>query len=161
MFFVNLLSFIQSDLVETIGLCVLASLCVALVVRFFKLCFAQLDKLAKAKVLSEKFLAIYNTIKAVLYYVVAFVLTAIALGKLMSFCVFPADNAKALAIFYFIPMFYLQFFFDKHLKAIFCKIFGIDPNSDEEKPKEKKQKVFSKKIYYTLDDEGNEVPVEE
>lgn len=165
MFFKNLLSFFESDLVVTFAMCLLASLGVAIIMRFFvKTVFIKLNEYFKSRGKDDKFFAIYNTIKAVLYLVIACVLTCIALSKLMSVCVFPADNSRALAIFYFVPMLALQFFFDKHMKKIAYKMFGIecDEEVQEEVPaKEKKPRVHYKKVAYTLDDEGNEVPVED
>lgn len=166
MFLKNIFSFIQSDYVVTFAMCVLASLGVAIIMRFFvKTAFIKLDEYFKSRGKDDKFLAIYNTCKAIAYLVIAGVLTIIALSKLMNVCVFPAENSRALSIFYFLPMFALQFFLDKHMKKIACHLFGIEYEKDdeekEEKPvKEKKPKVHYKKVAYTLDDEGNEVPVE-
>lgn len=167
MFFDKIASFLPVDIIVTFAVCVLASLSVAIVMRFIvKTAFLRLNAYIKEKHPSDKVSAIYNTIKSIAYLLIAGALVAFALGKLMAVCTFPADNNKALAMFYFIPMYALQWFLDAHMKKLACKIFGIEydgkESSGEAKPeKAPKHKVYTRKLRYTLDDEGNEVPVEE
>ena len=147
------------DIIITIGMCIIGCFCVAVVMRFFvKPCLAKLDDYFDNKCKSEKAKAIYHTIKAIGYTLLAFVLTFVALLRLYSVCTFPYDNTKALLPFFLIPMLALQYFFDKHMKNLEYKIFGFEPEPAEEKPA--KPKVYTKKVQYVLDDDGNEVPVE-
>lgn len=165
MFFANLLAFIKQDLVVTTFVCVLASFCVGFVMRFFvKTALVKLDDYVYGKHTDDKTLALYQTIKSIVYVVLAGILTAFALHRLMAICPFPMDNSKALAMFYFIPMFALQWFFDAHMKKIACKVFGLPYDGSDEKEerpvKEPKPKYHTKKVKYIIDEEGNEVPVE-
>lgn len=165
MFFDKLFTVLPKDSLLTFAMCVLASVCVAIVMRFFiKTCLVVLDKYIEKKHPSDKVMAIYKTVKAVAYFLIAGILVGYALSKLMSVCYFPADNNRALAMFYFIPMYALQWFLDAHMKKIACKMFGLEYDGDEGSSpiiKEAKPKVFTKKVKYTVDDEGNEIPVEQ
>lgn len=157
--FDKLFTVIPADLVITVGMCFLASLCVAIVMRFFvKMIFVKLDEFISTKTDKEK--AIYATVKSALLTAFAFVLTAFALSRLMKICVFPADNSKALAIFYFIPMVALQYFLDTHMKRLACKAFGL-PFEEKEKEAKKEEKIKKFKIdgvWYIKDVNGQLVP---
>lgn len=162
MFIDTLFTSMPKDYLATLAMCVLASFGVAFVMRFFiKTALAQLDKYIETKHPSDKVMAIYKTVKAIVYCVIAGILVGYALGKLMKICTFPADNNKSLAMFYFIPMYALQWFFDAHMKKIACKLFGLDYDGTEEITKTNTPKVFTKKVKYTFDADGNEIPVEE
>ena len=159
MFLKTLFTAMPNDYLVTLAMCILACLGVAIVMRFFvKTALVQLDKYIESKHPSDKVLAIYKTVKAIVYCLIAFALTAYALGKLMSVCPFPADNNRALAMFYIVPMYALQWFLDAHMKKLACRLFGLEYDGTEEV---KQKKVYTKKVQYTLDDEGNEVPVED
>lgn len=166
---VNFLSLLNKEALTTVGLCVLASLGVAIVMRFFvKPVFLGIDKFINSKYEDgTKVAGIYATVKAIIYTGSAFVLMCLALAQLMKVCTFPLDNSVYLAWLYFVPMYALQFFLDKNMKRIANKVFGLDPVEEpedeepEEKPaKPKKVKVYTKKIKYTLDDDGNEVALD-
>ena len=165
--FKAIVSIIPTDLLITLGLCVIASFCVGFVMRFFvKTCLVKLDAYIKEKHPSDKVAAIYQTVKSISYFLIAAILVAFVLHRLMAICPFPMDNNKALAIFYFIPIFALQWFFDAHMKKIAARIFGLPYNGEDEEKEPKpvkvaKPKVHSRKVYYTIDEEGNEVPVEQ
>lgn len=160
----KLLYFLGTDSVMTFVLCLMGSLSVAIVMRFFvKPILSKVDEYIANKDQSEKVVAIYNAVKSAIYTVIAFVLTFGVLAMLFKVCVFPYNNSPWLAFLYFIPMLALQFFFDKSMKKIACKMFGLpypveDEEQEEEKPK--KQKIHYKKVAYTIDDDGNEVVVE-
>lgn len=165
-----ILQFLSNDAVATVCLCILASLSVALLMRFFvKKVFEGTDKYIKATYEeASKIAGIYASVKSVIYTATAFVLTGIALAMLMKVCKFPFDNSVYLAWLYFIPMVFVQFLFDKNLKALACKWFGIevkgiddDEETEEEKPKKvRKPKVYTRKVKYTIDEEGNEVTLD-
>lgn len=158
----KVLYFLGTDAVMTFVLCLMGSLSVAIVMRFFvKPILSKVDEYIANKDQSEKVVAIYNAVKSAIYTVIAFVLTLGVLTMLFKVCVFPYDNSPWLAFLYFIPMLALQFFFDKSMKKIACKMFGLpieDEEQEEEKPK--KQKIHYRKVAYTIDDDGNEVVVE-
>ena len=156
--FDKLFNVIPADLVITVGMCFLASLCVAIVMRFFvKIIFVKLDEFISTKTDKEK--AIYGTVKSALLTAFAFCFTAFALSRLMKICVFPADNNKALAIFYYIPMLALQYFLDVHMKPLAYKAFGLPYDKKEEAKKEEKIKKFKiDGIWYIKDVNGQLVP---
>lgn len=158
------ISAIPTDIVVTTAMCILASLSVAIVMRFFvKPVLIKLDELFANKITSEKAKAIYATIKAFAFVVIAGILTAYCLAKLMTFCTFPANNAKALSFLYYIPMFALQFFLDRHMKKIFCKVFGIPYEETKEAPVEEEPKAPRKRIngvWYIQNENGYWVPEE-
>lgn len=159
----NLVSFLGTDAVMTFVLCLMGSLSVAIVMRFFvKPIFSKVDEYIASKDQSDKSVAVYTAIKSALYTAIATVLTLVVLTMLFKVCKFPYDNCPWLAFLYFIPMLALQFFFDKSMKKIACTLFGlplpVEEEHEEEKPK--KQKIRYKKVAYTIDDDGNEVAVE-
>lgn len=157
--FEKIFSVIPVDLVITVGMCFLASLCVAIVMRFFvKPVAVKLDEFIAKK--GEKAQAIYATVKGVVLTLLACLLTGIVLSRLMKVCVFPADNNRALAMFYYIPMLALQFFLDTHMKRLCCKVFGL-PYEEKEKEEKKEEKVKKFKIdgaWYFKDVNGQIVP---
>ena len=161
----NVLSFLGTDSVMTLALCLMGSLSVAIVMRFFvKPILTKVDEYIATKDQSDKVVAIYNAVKSAVYTLIAFALTAGVLVMLMKVCVFPYENSPWLAFLYFIPMVALQFFFDKSMKKIACKMFGLPyphEEDEEEQPKPKKQKIHYKKVAYTIDDDGNEVAVDD
>ena len=161
----KVLSFLGTDAVMTFALCLMGSLSVAIVMRFFvKPILSKVDEYIASKDQSEKSVAIYKAVKSALYTLVAFILTLGVLSMLMKVCVFPYDNSPWLAFLYFIPMLALQFFFDKSMKKIACKMFGLpypEEEEEEEQPKPKKQKIHYKKVAYTIDDDGNEVALDD
>jgi hypothetical protein len=158
----KVLSFLGTDAVMTFALCLMGSLSVAIVMRFFvKPILSKVDEYIASKDQSEKSVAVYNAVKSAIYTLVAFTLTAGVLGMLMKVCTFPYDNTPWLAFLYFIPMVALQFFFDKSMKKIACKMFGLPfPQDEEEEEKPKKQKILYKKVAYTIDADGNEVAID-
>ena len=160
----KVLSFLGTDLVMTLALCLMGSLSVAIVMRFFiKPILAKVDEYIATKDPADKVVAIYSAIKSALYTAIAFLLTLGVLAMLMKVCVFPYGNTPWLAFLYFIPMVALQFFFDKSMKKIACKMFGLPyphEEEEEEQPKPKKQKIHYKKVAYTIDDDGNEVAID-
>lgn len=159
------LSAIPTDLCITLGMCLLASLSVAILMRFFvKPACVKLDEFIASKLVDEKGKAVYATVKAYALTAIACALTIFFLARLMKICVFPADGNKALAPFYFIPMLALQYFFDAHMKRIACKMFGLpyeeDVKTEEVKePKPEKCKIHG--VWYIKDANGNFVPLEE
>lgn len=170
-FVINLfLQILSNDAVATVSLCILASLVVALIMRFFvKKVFEGTDSYIKANYEeASKIAGIYASVKSVIYTATAFVLTGFALAMLFKVCKFPFDNSVYLSWLYFTPMVFLQFLFDKNLKALACKWFGIDvkgidddEETEEEKPKKvRKPKVYTRKVKYTYDAEGNEVTLD-
>ena len=160
-------NFLGNPLVVTFALCLLGSLSVAIVMRFFvKQILNKVDEYISAKHPDDKIGAIYLAIKSFLYTATAFVLTAVVLSMLMHVCEFPYENNKWLSFLYFIPMLALQFFFDRKMKRLACLMFGLpydtpDDDDEEKEDKPKKQKIHYKKVPYTVDEEGNEVPVDD
>ena len=154
--FKSFFTLLPQDYLVTLAMCVLACLSVGIVMRFFvKTALRYLDKFIKSKHPDDKVMAIYKTVKAIVYAILGGIFIGIALGKLMAVCPFPMDNNKALAIFYFVPMYALQWFFDAHMRQIANRLFGLEDELEE------KKKVYIKKTKYTIDEDGNEVPVED
>lgn len=144
---VGFLSFIPSELIVTLGLCLLGSFSVAVIMRFFiKPAFCKIDSYMYGKYDEDsKALAVFNTIKNVFYLIIAGVLTLYVVRKLMGICQFPCDNSKELLLFYFIPMFAVQMFLDLNMKKIMYWIFNIkyeDSEKKDEPSKEKKPKIY-------------------
>ena len=157
-------NFLGNPLVVTFALCLLGSLSVAIVMRFFvKQILNRVDDYISAKHPDDKVGAIYLAVKSFLYTAIAFVLTAVVLSMLMHVCTFPYDNNAWLSFLYFIPMLALQFFFDRKMKRLACIMFGLpyekEDEDEEKEEKPKKQKIHYKKVPFTVDEEGNEVPV--
>lgn len=164
--FVRLGAFLGTQTVATLGLCILACLSVAIIMRFFiKPILSNLDEYIVFEENPTKKYCIYNTVKSFAYTAVAFVLTAIALGMLMQVCKFPCNNSPFLAWVYYVPMVALQYFLDKNMKRLADRVFGFKSaeSEDEEEPapKAKKPKVYTKKIKYTVDADGNEVALDD
>lgn len=154
-----------NDIAVTFGLCLLGTISVAIAMRFFiKPILQKLDDYFKTKVTSEKAQAVYGVVKSAIYTGFAFILTATTLGMLYKVCKFPYNNSPFLCWLYFIPMFALQWFFDAKMKRLACRIFGLKCDSsieeEEDIPKPKKPKIKYKKVAYTVDDDGNEVPLD-
>ena len=167
-FFEKIASLFPTEYLVTFGMCLLGSLSVAIVMRFVvKTSLVKLDAYIKEKHPSDKVSAIYQTVKAIGYAVLAGILTIIAVYKLMAICPFPAEGNKALTIFYVIPMYALQWFLDAHMKKLACRIFGLeyDGGDEADKPEKEKEarspKVHTKKVKYYIDEDGNEVPLEQ
>lgn len=161
----KVLAFLGHELVLTFALCLLGSLSVAIVMRFFvKQVLGKVDDYIKTKHPDDKVSAIYTAVKSFLYTGIAFVLTGVVLAMLMHVCAFPYGNNVWLSFLYFIPMLALQYFFDRKMKRLACIMFGLpyegESSDDEEEEKPKKKKVHYKRVAFTLDEEGNEVPVE-
>ena len=161
---VGFLSSLPSDLMVTIGLCLLGSFSVAVVMRFFvKPAFRKLDEYMDSKYDdTSKALAVFRTLKNVFYLALAGLLTAYVVRKLMGVATFPCNNSKELAIFYFIPMFAVQMFLDLNMKKIMYWIFNInykEDKSEEEQPKEKKPKIYKVDgAKYIKNEDGQLVP---
>lgn len=135
---------VPAEYCVTIGLCFLASLCVAIIMRFFvKTALTKVEEYMTGKFHEgDKALAIYKTVKSYALLCIACVITLVFLKKLFAVATFPCENNKALLFFYFVPMFALQFFLDTHMKKLACKAFGLP---FEEEPKE--EKVVKPRIY--------------
>lgn len=108
------------------------------------------------------------TVKAVTSLILAGVLTAWFLKCLMAALDFPGSNPKALYPVYFLLLFLWQLFVDMKggIKALWKTFFTKEPKSaasveEDPEPKPRKPRVLVKKIRFTIDDEGNEVPLDE
>lgn len=113
-----------------------------------------------------KKLARIKTIKSIFCMLLAMVLTGWFLQCLMDALVFPGVKPKALYPAYFLLLYIWQLFVDLKggIKALWQRFFNSAPTAREHEPeKEKpmKRRILVKKVRYTLDDEGNEVPLDE
>lgn len=171
-FLQSLIIALSSDVANTIFMSALAGLCVALVMRFIvKGALKALDEYMETNVEpSNRWYGIYYTVKAFLYSGVAFLLTTFAMSKVFAVCVFPLGNARELFFLYLIPVYALQWVLDKYMKPLAEKWFGIKieidengnvvkPEKAQREPKPKKVKVHTKKVRYTVDENGNEVVI--
>lgn len=171
-FFNSLIIALSSDIANTLMMCCLSALCVALVMRFIvKGALKALDEYVENNVEpSNRLYGIYYTVKAFLYSGIAFALTVFAMSRIFAVCIFPLANAKELFFLYCIPVYALQWVLDKYMKPLAEKWFGIKIEIDEEgnvvkpekaeKPaKPKKVKVHTKKVKYTVDENGNEIVI--
>lgn len=124
--------------------------------------------LEKRHVDNERALTRIKTLKSIFCMILALILTGWFLNCLMDALVFPGINPRALYPAYFLLLYIWQLFVDLKggIKTLWRRFF--EPASkpvrqdleDAEKPM-KRRRILVKKVRYTLDDEGNEVPLDE
>lgn len=122
--------------------------------------------LEKRYVDNERALTRIKTLKSIFCMILALVLTGWFLSCLMDALVFPGVKPKALYPAYFLLLYIWQLFVDLKggIKVLWQRFFNPAPTAREHEPeKEKpmKRRILVKKVRYTLDDEGNEVPLDE